>query len=206
MSRADEIKMRHRKHAEFVELCKQGDYDAVVNRLRTCEWILHAEEDGDRHNLKLALEDGSVAAAAALKARVLQLLFSEARYDLDRYRLVSRMLYAAYAVLNPLRWKCAVGDNTDIIVWNEVGNVDVREAHHVVCLNDNTLIPLFLQRGEVWHAYRFVGVPRRLLAQNSGQFDLWISEGEAEVACAKECLLNSTTLPLAVIEMIVQLM
>ncbi len=60
-------------------------------------------------------------------------------------------------------------------------------------------------RRDIWRLWKSGKVRREVFAKNRPDFETWIKEGEAEVACAKATLLESTTLPEAVIEYIVDL-
>ncbi len=59
--------------------------------------------------------------------------------------------------------------------------------------------------GEIWRLWKTGKVARRVFAQNCTNYEKMIKEGEAEAACAKATLLESTTLPEAVIQYIVNL-
>lgn len=64
---------------------------------------------------------------------------------------------------------------------------------------------LLLPPRRIWRIWRSGKVARPLFSANSHHYEGVIVKGGAEMACAKTTLLESTTLPEAVIEMILDL-
>jgi hypothetical protein len=80
-------------------------------------------------------------------------------------------------------------------------SVDVRLV--LYCYDNVARVDLIITPALVWRAIHYIGVPRNTFIKASDRFKQYIEECETEVACAKKMLLEHTTLPLDLVNLIV---
>jgi hypothetical protein len=164
---------------EIIELCAKGDHEGAALYLR--QNFGRIDHDYVDESAKTAVYYGH--------GRVLQVVCE--------YAIQVKM------PMLDLLWSRMIQYHKDYI-WR----CETRDVRAVIFLNESVMISgpakyAVLSKADVWRALRFLRVPRIRFQQTHEHHEEFIQEGEAEVACAKKMLLEHTTLPLDLVNLIV---